>query len=859
MNSLGNNEFDYLFSRIHADIKFHLSGGGYLSKPYKIKCLLQPKVVNMNISISPPKYTNKREETLHNTGDLIVSEGSLINWDIQLENTDNCSFKMDGMIIKNSATDKLKVKHTIFKEANYSIISSNINNLIDTLVYFITIIPDEFPKISLEQTYDTINNRHFFSGVIEDDYLLNKLEFIYSYTDDDSTFTSVEEVIIQRKNLEQFFHSATFQNLDVDPGQKIIYYFKVWDNDGVNGTKFTKSREFTYKKPSLNELIKQKDFGNEKTKHSLNRSISLAEEIQKEIEELNKIILDKKKIGWEERKKARDLLKKQKVLEKQIKDTQKNNSKNLKTQEKLNSSTLDKQKKLDELMNKILDSEIKKLLQEMDDLINDVDKEKLKDLLEKLNNENTDLEKELDRELELFKQLEFEQKVEEALTKITELKQQQKDLKKETEASKMDDKTLVEKQSEINNKMDELQKDLNELREKNMSLEDKHELPKTQELERAVKENMKSSHDALQKKKKKKSSKSQQNAINNLEKLQEKFKKMQEATGDEKPIEDMETLRKILENLVALSFEQENLILLVKSTSRNSSGFLKLVQKQNKLFDDSKIIEDSLFALSKRVVQIQATINKEITSINYNMKKATAELEDRDVNKATKRQQLVMTATNNLALLLSEILEEMQKQLEMPASKCNKQKNCNKPNPNCKKPSMSELKKAQKKLNDKLKMGKSGKKEKGKKKGEKKSQELMLLSKEQAQIRSQLMKLRDEIGKNGEKGKIDKILNDMEKNERDIINNQITQETINRQKDILTRLLEAENSDRDQDKDETRKSNEWEFNLDNTSQEFLKYQKQKKAQEELLKTTPVELNPFYKKKVARYFNIIIND
>ena len=43
------------------------------------------------------------------------------------------------------------------------------------------------------------------------------------------------------------------------------------------------------------------------------------------------------------------------------------------------------------------------------------------------------------------------------------------------------------------------------------------------------------------------------------------------------------------------------------------------------------------------------------------------------------------------------------------------------------------------------------------------------------------------------------------------------------------------------------------------SPEFLEYQQQKKAQEELLKTTPVQLTPFYKKKVNSYFNKIIND
>ena len=59
------------------------------------------------------------------------------------------------------------------------------------------------------------------------------------------------------------------------------------------------------------------------------------------------------------------------------------------------------------------------------------------------------------------------------------------------------------------------------------------------------------------------------------------------------------------------------------------------------------------------------------------------------------------------------------------------------------------------------------------------------------------MELRDEQGKNGEKGKLDKILEDMEENETDIINNRITQETISRQEEILSRLLEAEKSKRE--------------------------------------------------------------
>ena len=170
---------------------------------------------------------------------------------------------------------------------------------------------------------------------------------------------------------------------------------------------------------------------------------------------------------------------------------------------------------------------------------------------------------------------------------------------------------------------------------------------------------------------------------------------------------------------------------------------------------------------------------------------------------------------------------------------------------------MSQLKKAQKKLKQDMQKCKNG--EKGKKKGEEKSKELMQLAKQQEAIRIQLMELRDEEGKNGEKGKLDKILENMEENETDIINNRITQETIARQEEILTRLLEAEKAEREQDEDDKRKSTEWNFIPTNTTEQYLEYQKKKQQQEELLKTTPIQLTPYYKKKVDTYFNTLIKD
>ena len=94
----------------------------------------------------------------------------------------------------------------------------------------------------------------------------------------------------------------------------------------------------------------------------------------------------------------------------------------------------------------------------------------------------------------------------------------------------------------------------------------------------------------------------------------------------------------------------------------------------------------------------------------------------------------------------------------------------------------------------------------------------------------------------------------MEETETDIINRNISQQTLKRQEEILDKLLDAEKASREREKEERRESNEWLENLSNKLLDPLeKYQRDKKRQEELLRTIPPSLNPFYKNKVNEFF------
>jgi len=81
----------------------------------------------------------------------------------------------------------------------------------------------------------------------------------------------------------------------------------------------------------------------------------------------------------------------------------------------------------------------------------------------------------------------------------------------------------------------------------------------------------------------------------------------------------------------------------------------------------------------------------------------------------------------------------------------------------------------------------------------------------------------------------------------------INNETLKRQQEILTRLLESEKAEKERDLDEKRESKEMKNpNFSNPNQ-FFEYKKLKSKEVELLKTIPVTLTPFYKYKANEYF------
>jgi hypothetical protein len=300
----------------------------------------------------------------------------------------------------------------------------------------------------------------------------------------------------------------------------------------------------------------------------------------------------------------------------------------------------------------------------------------------------------------------------------------------------------------------------------------------------------------------------------------------------------------------------------IKRTSTNDPQYVALTQIQKNIKDDMRLVEDSLFELSKKVVQIKSIINKETGKINEQINRAIELLAERRTGDASVRQQYAMTSMNNLALLLNEILDQLQAEKNSKDGESDKpgKKKGKKPGKGKSGQSLSKMQEQLNKQIEQMKNGQSpgGQKGKGQQKGTQ-SEQLAKMAAQQQAIRNAMNQLEKEMNKNGTGGnsnQLNQLKKEMEKTESDLYNRNITQETINRQKEIMTRLLEAEKAVRERELDNTRESKQAEQVFDKPNLRFEEYKKAKMKEIELIKTVPPNLSPYYKEKVNEYFKQI---
>ncbi|MCF8334099.1 MAG: hypothetical protein K9I47_08125 [Bacteroidales bacterium] len=854
---VSQNLFEHTFKGLNQDRTFRLTAGNITSDDYKIRVRPLPIILEFDIHMDYPEYTGKQNETIKNSGDIFAPEGTRVEWSFYTRDLFSFYFKTRDSTakIEKKESNKFVIERELYNDFEYKVFGSNqFLSTQDTVSYQVNVIEDQFPEISVEQEKDSISlDRRYFTGIIQDDYGLSSLLFHTEIIKRNDTTKAKASIDIPSNAKQRFYYSTTFDTLQLKGGDVVRYYFEVFDNDKVNGHKSAQSRIFTYKQPTQNEIAEKSQQSHNKINKDLNQNVEEARKLEKRLEDIRSDMMNKKKLNWDDKKKLKEAMKDLEDLKKDLKEIRKNSEANRKFEEQFDESDkelLQKQKELEDLMDKVLNEEVKKLMDEIRKMMEEMDKDKMNELLDKMEESNESMKSQLERSIEMFKQLQFQKNLDKAIKKTEELTEKQKELEEETQDSRRKDlDEISEEEKNLKRETDSLSKELDSLEKLDKELENPNRFKAPNSDMQNIQKDMQKSIQELQNKNKNKAGDKMKKAGDKLFQLSQKMKRQQKQMKKERLAEDIDNLKQILENLVEISFEQESLISNFKSTNKNDPKYVEKIQEQFELKEKLEKVKDSLTALSKRQTMIKPFVMKEIESIDDNLEKSLEHLKERDTRSGRSRQQYVMTHVNNLSLMLAEALENMQQNMSSMGSssgKSGKKQSV---------PKMSEIRKMQEKLQKQMQEMKEGMK-KGKKQGKKSgmSEKVARMAAKQAAIRRKLQQYRKELMKQGKGDQgLNKTIEKMDENESDMVNKRITEELIKRQEKIVSRLLESEKAERKQDKKKEREAEQAKSYKKRNPKQFLEYKEIETNSKEVLKTIPPEMHPYYRKKVNDYF------
>ena len=869
----GKNRFIGKIKKPKTNSSFHFIANEYESDPYSIKLIGKSIFGKLEAKLIYPNYLSRKDELIKNAGDFSVPEGTLVEWSVLTKNTKKVLIKFNNQS-QEFFTKGFVFKRKLFNSTDLKVLLFNsFRTKVDSNFWHISVIKDSYPTINVVERKDSIQDGlRYFNGEVGDDYGLKVLNFSYDIISENGNKShhtmQVNPVSGTRNN---FNFAVDFRREKLKLNDKIEYYFTVGDNDGNVGGKFTKSQEFTYQLPNLEQLINERADEQEKSKEDLEKLMQKTQEFKKNVDKLKKELINSKSNDWNKLNQVNQLQEDQKKLLESLEQIK--NELNQSTEEKnqlseIDKEILEKQDLIEKLLEELMDDELKKLLEDLEKLLQENNKEEIKDKIEKIENSSEDLQKQLDRSLEMLKKLQVNEKIDDIEKELKELAKEQEELKKEISTEKIDKEKAIQKQEDINKKFEDLKKELSNLEKLNKELSQPLDLKETETSKEQISKDLLDSKENLQQGKEKKSSEKQQSAADEMKKMADQLDQQQNESNQSQQEEDMDMLRNILESLMTLSFDQESLMSRFTKLNSIDPSYKYLGRLQRKIYDDTQIVKDSLLALAKRQAKIASFIDKELGDIESNHELAINAIDDHRKKDLGVNQQSLMTSYNNLALLLNEALQQMQSQAQKEGNG-----SCSKPGKGKSKPGSAmnpgDMKQMLKKQLESLQKGPNpGGNKEGQQPGAKPGEggqnmlglgnkEIAKMAAEQTAIRQKLEQLRNELNKDGKGNgnKLSPLIKDLEEQEKALINKRFGSEMINRQKDILTRLLESEKALLERGFEEKRESKSGKDQNSSNKIRFDEYNNEKLKQIDLLKAVDPSFSKYYKDKANQYFNM----
>lgn len=812
-------DFVWQAKEVKRSFQYYVQAKGVKSEQYEITVVDKPRVVGLKLTFDYPAYTRLKTQVVdENDGNITAIAGTRV----KIEARANKELDRAEIVFSDSTRKQAQVKGSLAsadilvrEDGTYhvNLRDKSGNESLDPIEYKISRIADQFPTVDiLEPGHDqdlTENMRVGLLFRISDDYGFSSLKLKYqiiSGGEESEERTQPVEVPSRNQSQVNIEYLWSLSALPLVPGDMVRYRAVVYDNDVFSGPKRAESRSYHLRLPSLDEIIAEVEREQEGQITDLETVLRGQKELKKKIEDLSQEMnrwtgLD---MDWQKKQEMEDALDRQQKLAQDLKDIAQKMDQSIKKLEenKLAAAEMvEKMMEIKKLMEQVATPEMKEALKQLAEALKNMDPQQMKEAINKMQLSAEEMLKRLERTLSLLKRMQAEQKLSNLISMVERMAEKQDQINQKTESSAKENLSEVASdEGKLKDEMGQFEqglKDFTELASELSMLPQKRldELANMPE-ESGLEGDMDQMISQLSGSDKSGALKSGGSCSKKLQQMKEQLTSAQEDMLAAQKEEIVKAIRKSLYDVFSLSDNQEQLLHQVNRLGKRDMALRDQAGAQQNLKSGGTRVSEDLEALSRITVYISADILRYMALSVAGMEEAVRQLGERKQEIATDEQKeaiydLNVTARKLMAAMASAEKScsgsGMKEMFEKMKSMCDKQCGINQ---------------------ETMKLGQCDGGQ-GMELSLSQQAAMQRLAAEQEAVRKALSDLEREFGSRSEvAGRLDKIGQEMKKVVGDFERMRVDQSTVDRQKQILSRLLDAEKSMRERDYSKQRRAEE---------------------------------------------------
>ncbi|MDP3148497.1 MAG: hypothetical protein Q8N83_05150 [Ignavibacteria bacterium] len=814
-------KFSFLFSGVRNKTEYYCSAEGIESEKFVIEVVDKPVLQSFSLTVSPPAYSKLPVMQMQDNGNITTLFGSTVSLRLQASKFLKKAFLFfdDSTKLKmNTSGLNASVSFSARQEKNYQIMIEDEfeNQNTSPVSYSIKLQSDAIPSINILAPNKNIDlgddQRLPLLLSIADDFGFTKLLLHYRlsasrYEPPQEKYQSIE-IPITKENVEQEVRYIwNLSPMSLATEDVITYYLEVFDNDNISGPKATKTGSFTVRFPSLEEILTKTDKKQDQVEHDLKKTLKEAEELKKDLDKINKELKqDKKEITWEEKEKIEQTLNKFEELQNKAEEIKKDLSENkdeLQKHNLLSKETLDKYMELQKMFDEFSSDEMKKAMEKLQQKLQSLDRKQIQEALENMQFDEESFRKGIERTLNLLKRVQIEQKIDQLVKRTEETSKKQNDLQQKTEQADLENKNqrddAAKQQEQLSNDVQKMKDELKQLEKLMSELKDmpKEEVEKLQkELEDQKNEQLsEEASENIQQKQKPKAKQKQMQLSQNMQKMKQKMQKLQQDMEQENQMEVFADLMKSLNNIISLSKDQEEAKKNSQSNFQSSQANKQAVEQDGIKRNLEKVLSQ-MNQLSQKTFAITPEMGKALGKAHSQMDNALEGLQNRNQSQTMTAQSEAMSSLNQAAMMMKNMMDQMMQGGGQGGSGMMSLMQ-----------QLQQMSGQQMSLNNMTQMLQQGMN--GQLTPEQQGQ-MQRLAQQQEMIKKSLDELNREAKESGQSKKIpsnlDETLKQMQEVIADMKSEKLSDEIIQKQERILSRLLDAQRSMNERDFEKERES-----------------------------------------------------